>query len=215
LIFTANDLFEFAGLEQPVDKQRRLSALISTEDAPDFNPTLICGLDAAYANEGAIAVAAVWDLPTRRVVEIAEFRDKTTVDYRPGFFGFREGRLLVGALARLDSNPDVLLVDGHGIAHPRRFGLACHVGLAVDRPTIGIAKSHLYGTVEGESIVDTNGTILGKMLTRKSGRPFYVSVGHKISLDKAVQVIESCTVDNFPFPLRIAHSESVRLRGNF
>jgi deoxyribonuclease V len=175
----------------------------------------MCGLDAAYANEGAIAVAVVWDRVARRIVEIANFRDKTTVDYQPGFFGFREGRLLIGAVARLDSNPDVLLADGHGIAHPRQFGLACHVGLAVDKPTIGIAKSHFYGTVEGESIVDTNGMILGKVLTRKSGKPFYVSVGHKISLDKAVQVVESCTVDNFPFPLRIAHSEAVRLRGNF
>ena len=206
------DLFEYTGLEQAAAKQRRLSALVRTENEPDFNPTLICGLDAAYANDKAIAVAAVWDLPTRRIAEMAEFRDKTSVDYRPGFFGFREGRLLVGAIDRLVSGPDVLLVDGHGTAHPRRFGLACHVGLAVNKPTIGIAKSHLYGRIERESLVDTNGMIIGKVLTRKSERPCYVSVGHKISLNKAVEVVENCAFHNYPIPVRIAHSEAVHLR---
>jgi deoxyribonuclease V len=215
LTFSANDLFEFTGLEQAVTKQQRLSALVKTEDPPGFNPTLICGLDAAYTEDTAIAVAAVWDPATRRIVEIAEFRDKISVDYKPGFFGFREGRPLVGAVARLDSNPDVLIVDGHGMAHPRQFGLACHVGLAVNKPTIGVAKSHFYGTIEGERIFDNNGRILGKVLTKKSGRSCYVSVGHKISLDKAVQIVESCMVDKFPVPLRIAHSEVVRLRENF
>lgn len=208
-------LFEFTGLEQATAIQQRLSALVNTENEPGFNPTQICGLDSAYSNNTAIAVAVVWDLATRRIVEKAEFRSKASLDYQPGFFGFREGRLLVEAAVRLDSNPDVLLVDGHGTAHPRRFGLACHVGLAVNKPTIGVAKSHFYGRIEDDSIVDTNGTILGKVLTRKNGRPCYVSVGHKISLNKAVEIVESCAVNDSPLPLRIAHSEAVRLRETF
>lgn len=212
MISSAEDLFAFTGLVQAADMQQRLSSLVKAVNEPGFNPTLICGLDAAYANDSAVAVAAVWDLSTRRVVEIANFRDETTVDYRPGFFGFREGRLLVGVVAQLDSNPDVLLVDGHGIAHPRRFGLACHVGLALDRATIGVAKSHLYGTIEGETLVDTDRTIIiGRVMKRKSGKPYYVSVGHKISLNKAVELIQRCADSNYPVPLRIAHSEALWL----
>lgn len=207
------DLFEFTGVEHASVLQQRLSSLIKDVNEPTFNPILICGLDAAYQDDIAIAIAAVWNLETRRIVEIAEFRDKTPAEYRPGFFGFREGRLLVRAVARLNCDPDVLLVDGHGIAHPRRFGLACHVGLAMNKATIGVAKSHLYGGIEGETLVDTSGTVIGRVLTGE-GRPCFVSVGHKVSLDKAVKIVERCRGSNYPVPLRIAHCETLRLREN-
>lgn len=213
MISSTEDLFEFTGEEQAAGLQQRLSSLIKAENEPSFNPTLICALDVAYANDIAVAVAAVWDNEARRIVEIDDFRDKPSVDYQPGFFGFREGGLLVRVVGRLDSEPDVLLVDGHGIAHPRRFGLACHVGLTLNKPTIGVAKSHLCGTVEGETLVDASGTIIGRVLRRRSGRPYYVSVGHKVSLDKAVEIVERCADRNYPVPLRIAHCEASRLRG--
>ena len=98
------------------------------------------------------------------------------------------------------------------MAHPRRFGLACHVGLAINKPTIGVAKSHLFGTIEGQNIVGANGAILGRLLKEEKRKPSYVSVGHRITLDKAVQIVRSCALDNYPVPLRIAHNEAVRLK---
>ncbi len=206
------NIFEFTSIEQAEDKQRKLSTLVKSENEPDFNPTLICGLDAAYLNHKAVAVAAVWDLETHETPQIAAFRDRVLLDYIPGFLGFREGGLLAGAVDLLHETPDVFLVDGHGRAHSRRFGLACHLGLAIDKPTIGIAKSHLYGSADGEMIVDSNGEILGTVLTNKPGKAYYISIGHKISIDYATELVRRCAVDNYLIPLKIAHSEAVRLR---
>ena len=208
------DIFEFVSAEQAEDKQRKLSRLVKNENESGFNPILICGLDATYHNHEAAAVAAVWNLKTRQTVEIAAFRDRVSLDYLPGFLGFREGRLLAGAIAQLHAQPGVFFVDGHGRAHPRRFGLACHLGLAIDKPTIGIAKSHLYGSTDGEKIVDSHGEILGRILADKPGKAYYVSIGHKMNLDCATELVRKCAVNNYPLPLRIAHSEAVRLREN-
>lgn len=214
MTFDKTDLFEFIGIEQAANKQQRLAALITTETGLDFDPALVCGLDAAYTTDMGVAVAVVWDVVSRNIVETAEYHGKVSIEYQPGLFGFREGSLLVKAVARLKSNPDVFLTDGHGIAHPRRFGLACHLGLAIDRPSIGVAKSRLYGTLRGENLVDTCNTVIGKLLIGKGGKKCYVSAGHKISLNKAVETVKGCAVDNYPVPLRIAHSEAVRLRGD-
>ena len=206
------NIFEFTRIEQAKDKQQKLSNLVKCENEPGFNPILICGLDAAYTNHKAVAVAAVWNLETHENTEVSTFRDRVSLDYIPGFLGFREGRHLAGAIDLLHTTPDVFLVDGHGRAHPRRFGLACHLGLAIDKPTIGIAKSHFYGSIDRERIVDSSGEILGKVLTDKPGKPCYVSIGHKMNIDYATEVVRKCAVNNYPVPLKIAHSEAVRLR---
>ena len=206
------NIFEFISIEQAQDKQRELSSLIKSENKPGFNPTLICGLDAAYLDHKAVAVAAVWDLETQETVEAAAFHDRVSLDYIPGFLGFREGKLLAGAINLLQVTPDVFLVDGHGRAHPRRFGLACHLGLAIDKPTIGIAKSHFYGNIDGERIIDSNGEILGKVLTDNPGKAYYISIGHKMNIDYATELVRKCAVNNYPLPLRIAHSETLRLK---
>jgi deoxyribonuclease V len=206
------NIFEFIGIERAEDKQRKLSSLVKSENELGFNPTLICGLDAAYLTHKAVAVAAVWDLETRETIEEAAFRGQVSLDYLPGFLGFREGRLLVGAIDLLQAKPDVFLVDGHGRAHPRRFGLACHLGLAIDKPTVGIAKSCFYGSIDGERIVDSNGEILGTVLPGKQGKAYYISIGHKMNIDYAAELVRKCAVNNYPVPLRIAHSETVRLR---
>ena len=212
MISNGQGLFEFSGIDQATDQQKKLATLVNAEDEPNFNPILVCGLDASYSNDRAIAVAATWSLVTRKLVEMAEYRDSISTNYMPGFFGFREGKLLVGAVSRLGSNPDVFLADGHGKAHPRRFGLACHVGLEINKPTIGVGKKHFYGTIQKQYILDTDGAILGKTLTGKNDKTRFVSVGHKISLDKAVHIVESCADDDDPIPLRIAHREANRLR---
>jgi len=102
----------------------------------------------------------------------------------------------------------VCLVDAHGIAHPRRFGLACYVGLALNRPTIGVAKSLLYGQVEGSRVIDReDGRILAELVKTPGGKTIYVSVGHKISLEDAVLIVKHCMGSGGPVPIRLAHDE--------
>ncbi|HZY46343.1 MAG TPA: endonuclease V, partial [Candidatus Bathyarchaeia archaeon] len=128
----------------------------------------------------------------------------------PGFLGFREGKLLAGAIDRLHVRPDVFLVDGHGKAHPRRFGLACHLGLAISRPTIGVAKSHFYGNIDGETIFDLTGEVIGVIASTNLAKRYFVSIGNNIGLDDAKELVQRCTVNNYIAPLRAAHSEAVR-----
>src|SRR5207253_9493268 len=95
----------------------------------------------------------------------------------------------VNIAERIRQKPDVFLVDGQGVAHPRRFGLACHVGLVLDRPTIGVAKSRLYGTSNDNKMLDPEAMVLGRLLTTRN-RKYYVTVGNRISLETASNVVE-------------------------
>jgi len=134
--------------------------------------------------------------------------------YVPGYLGFREVPALAAAWARLDPKPDVVLVDGQGLAHPRGLGLACHLGLVLDVPTIGVAKSLLVG--EGEPGPDPGDTtrILWKgravgcaLRTRRGARPLYVSVGHRVSLETAVAIVRAAFDSRrLPAPIRAAHA---------
>ena len=100
------------------------------------------------------------------------------------------------------------LVDAHGVAHPRRFGLACFVGLALDKPTIGVAKSLLYGRIEKDTVIDGDGSPIAVTLKLpESGKTIYVSVGHKISLKDAVRIVKYCLTPQGPVPIRLAHEE--------
>jgi len=181
-------------------------------DDHGFKPRLICGLDVAYDGESAFVAAVVWDAEQKKFVEKAGEKEMAKQDYIPGFLGFREGPLLVSIARKLQLTPDVFFVDGQGVAHPRRFGLASHFGLAVERPTVGVAKSLLYGKSQGESIVDPQGRDIGRIITVDSGKKFYVSVGHRISLETAVRLTGDSTVNNHPLPLRQAHLDSVRMK---
>ena len=122
---------------------------------------------------------------------------------------------MLGALAMLSIRPDAILVDGHGVAHPRRFGLACHVGLLTDTPTIGCAKSILCGRPEGgpepqpgsqAPLVDRGEPVGAAVRTRAAANPIYVSVGHRVSLERAVELTLACCKGyRMPEPTRLAH----------
>lgn len=134
------------------------------------------------------------------------------MDYVPGFLGFREGPLLAGIATELEIVPDVFLIDGHGLAHPRRFGVACHMGLAIDRPTIGVAKSLLYGRIHKGKILAGEDNTVGRTLTTARERKYYVSIGHRISLPTAYRIVRRSIVDGFSAPLRVAHLNSISLK---
>jgi deoxyribonuclease V len=182
----------------------------------DIKPCLVAGIDISSPNAEGVAQGAVVVLryPELGIVEIEVAEDEIRFPYIPGLLSFREIPLILAACEKLYNTPDLILVDGQGIAHPRRFGLASHLGLFLDLPTIGCAKSILCGRHQavGEEagfhaeLLD-NGEIIGAALRTKSGvRPIYVSVGHKTNLTSALQwVLGCCRGYRIPEPTRLAH----------
>lgn len=207
----SEELFQFVDRDHAASVQRDLSTGVKQIDDPDFEPRFLCGMDVAYDGNNAFVAAAVWDASNSKIVETAAMVNRVTTGYVPGFLGFREGPSLVRIAEKLRVGPDVFLIDGQGVAHPRKFGLACHVGLALDKPTIGVAKSRLYGRTDRSKILDPEGGVIGRILTAGT-RKFYVSVGHRISLETASDLVEKSIVNGHPSPLRQAHLESIRAK---
>jgi len=195
--------------------QAELAARVSTVDG-FARYDLVGGVDVAVARgrDGGRAAVVAWRRAEAELVECHAVRASVTFPYIPGLLAFRELPVLEPALAALESEPDVLLVDGHGIAHPRRFGIASHLGVLLDRPTIGVAKSRLYGqeTEPGDEfgartpLVAEDGEVIGmRVRTRPGSAPVYVSVGHRVSLATAVEVVLACCRGHrLPEPIRLA-----------
>jgi len=195
--------------------QSSLARRVVTEDSV-INPRLIAGIDISSPDAQGVArgAAIVLRYPEFGIIEAKEAHSKIRFPYVPGLLSFRESPLILAACERLCNVPDLVLVDGQGIAHPRRFGLAAHVGLLLDLPTVGCAKSILCGQHQsvGEEagshaeLLD-KGELIGAALRTKSGvKPIYVSVGHKISLASALQwVMKCCRGYRLPEPTRLAH----------
>jgi deoxyribonuclease V len=181
-----------------------------------INPSLVAGIDISAPDAQGVARGAVVILryPELSIVEVEIAQGELTLPYIPGLLSFRETPLILAACVKLNNVPDLLLIDGQGIAHPRRFGLASHVGLFLDLPTIGCAKSILCGQHQpvGEDVGShaellDNGELIGAVLRTKARvRPIYVSVGHKIDLASALQlVMKCCRGYRLPEPTRLAH----------
>ncbi len=175
----------------------------------------VAGVDVGFEDGGRTTRAAVVLLgfPDLRPVEQRVARVPTAFPYVPGLLAFRELPALLAALALLDGRPDLILCDGHGRIHPRRFGLACHLGLAVELPTIGVGKSHFLGVYHppGEARGDWNpitdhDEVIGAIVrTRPAVQPIYVSIGHRVSLESAVAYTLRCTTRyRLPEPTRLA-----------
>jgi deoxyribonuclease V len=195
--------------------QLSLAKKVVTEDGV-VNPRIIAGIDISAPDARGVARGAVVVLryPEFGIVEVKVVEDKIMFPYIPGLLSFRESPLLLAACEELCNVPDLVLIDGQGIAHPRRFGLASHVGLFLDLPTIGCAKSILCGQHQpvGEEAgshaeLFDNGELIGAALRTKSGvKPIYVSVGHRINLASALQwVMNCCRGYRIPEPTRLAH----------
>lgn len=183
----------------------------------------VAGADCAFIlnDSRIIACWVVWDMRTQRLIETIHEVRPVAFPYVPGLLSFREAPALLAAASRLRSEPDVFLLDGHGLAHPRRFGLACHVGLLLDRPTLGCAKSVLCGDSKPpaddrgarEPLVDRDDVVGMAVRTRSGVKPVYVSIGHRVRLGDAVRVVLSCcTRYRLPEPTRLAHQVVTRLR---
>lgn len=176
----------------------------------------VAGIDVGFEENGAVSRAAVVVLsfPGLKWIESAVARKPTDFPYIPGLLSFREAPAVLKALEQLKVLPDLLICDGQGIAHPRRFGLASHLGLICDLPSIGVAKSRLIGehaplgTARGERqfLYDEDEVIGAALRTRHNTRPVYVSIGHRVSLESAIRYTLACAPRfRLPEPTRQAH----------
>jgi deoxyribonuclease V len=200
--------------------QQQLSSDVTIADGPGLEEIrLIAGFDNGYVKQpdGHVAYAAVvvFTFPELVPVETAIGEAPVVFPYVPGFLTFREGPAILDALAKLASEPDVLLLDGQGYAHPRRMGLATHMGVVLDWPTIGCAKTRLVGTYEEPAdeagaispLIDREEIVGAAVRTRPGHSPLFVSPGHKLDVERAVQITLACCRDgNFlPVPTQAAH----------
>ncbi len=176
--------------------QAELRQRLVLADCPP--PSLAAGLDVSYdRNSDRIAAAAVVvDVATLEIRETAIVHGEVSFPYIPGFLAFREVPILLAALERLAVRPDVLVCDGYGIAHPRRFGLACHIGVLTDLPSFGVAKTPFRATAAAPgrqrgawSPLTEDDEVLGRAVRTQTGvKPVFVSVGHRIALDRATDL---------------------------
>jgi deoxyribonuclease V len=181
----------------------------------------VAGADVSTQGEWAYATVAVLDFPGLSVVEVRGFEAPLSFPYVPGLLAFREIPSVVGALKKVETPVDAVIFDAQGLAHPRRMGLASHLGLFLEVPSVGCAKSRLVGRHEevgeekgsGADLVD-RGEVVGKVVrTRDRVAPVYVSVGNGIDLGSAVElVLACCTRYRLPEPTRHAHNAANRLR---
>jgi deoxyribonuclease V len=194
--------------KEAVGLQRKLSKQVVP--ANDFGEIrFVAGADIALdpnTNTGYAGII-VYSFPELEEVERRSAKGKLRFPYVPGLLSFREGPLLLDVMERLRKEPDLFLFDAQGIAHPRRFGLASHLSVLLDKPGIGVAKSRLCGTHREPAnrvgawskLHDGNETIGAVLRTRKNVKPIFVSVGHRVTLDMAVELTLACT-DGFRIP---------------
>lgn len=200
-------------------KQRQWAGQVREETLPGI-PQTLAAVDVHLGADHAIAVAALVAFPVLTPIMVVSADGPLAYPYVPGLLSWREASTAVAALKQLPEAPDVLIADGHGRAHPRRFGLACHLGLITDLPTIGCAKSLLVGRYEmladaagSVAPLMDHGEVIGMALRTRAGiAPVFVSVGHRITLDAAVAIVrQAATRTKLPEPSRLAHREAQRL----
>lgn len=177
------------------------------------NIIYICGVDVAYRNNIAYCSAVMMNKHSMDIMESTSTTSNIKHPYVSGFLMLREADPIINTLKLLENPFDLLLVDGHGFLHPRHCGLASYVGVIIDRSTIGVAKNPLCGIVKENNFIEINGVISGFRMVKKSKKPIFISVGHKINLINAIRIVEQLVkpAERIPEPLRLAHIRSKTL----
>jgi deoxyribonuclease V len=199
--------------EEAVALQKKWAALVTTEDQLPDPIKIVAGIDVAYNGDQAFAAVVLIEADTGKVQQVVSANTPVQFPYVPGLLSFREVPAIMLALEKVPVRPDLVLCDGQGIAHPRRFGIACHIGVLYDVPTIGCAKSRLTGYAKEPA--PTKGSysdliykreVIGAVLrTRDNVNPLYISPGNRVSLPTAIHwVLKLTTRYRLPEPTRLA-----------
>lgn len=208
---------------QAISLQKQLAGQVRL--APMANlPRIVAGLDCAFSRDKKriAAVVVVMQIEDFQVLETAEAVMEVKFPYVPGLLSFREAPVCLAAMEKLQTPPDAVLVDGQGIAHPRRLGLASHLGLFLDTPTIGCAKSRLIGDYQDppkekgaySPLMDKDQRIGSVLRTRHNVKPLFISPGHKITHEQAIEIVMACcTRYRLPEPTRLAHQWVTTIKG--
>jgi deoxyribonuclease V len=202
-----------ATVAEAVAVQERLRTRVDLADSGPDEVTYVAGLDVGYAGDDVTGAVVVLRADTLEIVESAVTRERARFPYVPGLFAFREAPPLLAALAKLSITPELLVCDGYGLAHPRRFGLACHLGVLTGLPALGVAKSVFVGRHEPPALargswtpITLDGDVVGRALRTRAGvNPVYVSQGHRVSLATAcAHVLRLTSAFRLPEPIRQA-----------
>ena len=173
-------------------------------------------MDGSYFGEVGIGTITIFDCDSLEILETQVATCPVHIPYVPTLLSFREIPPAMAGIRKLKVQPDVFLVDAHGWAQPYRCGFASHLGLAIDKPTIGAAKSRLIGDYvekDGRMLLVDKGEVIGEVVTTKQGaKPVYVSVGHRVSLETAVAIVKHCSKGRIPEPLLQAHKLATKER---
>ncbi len=193
--------------------QNEMAKKVISEHTQNKEIIYICGVDVAYRNNIAYCSAVLMNKNTMEIKESVNLTLNVKHPYVPSFLMLRESEVIINILKPLKNRFDLLLVDGHGVLHPRKCGLASYIGILIDRPTIGVAKRILCGTVRANHFIDIDGVISGFKMIKEKRKPIYISVGHKINLINAIIIIEQLVrpKERIPEPLRLADINSKAL----
>ncbi|MCM8818906.1 MAG: endonuclease V [Candidatus Omnitrophica bacterium] len=182
------------------------------------NIKIICGIDSFYKEEWIFTAGAICRFPELEVIEVVKVKGKQKFPYIPGLLAFREGENIINLIEKIEKDVDCFILNGHGIAHPKKFGLASHIGVLIEKPTIGCAKRLLYGNyseppifpLSSTFIKDSEGEIIGHALRNYNGSIIFISPGHLIDLKDSLNIIIKCMKEKYslPYPLYLAHKNS-------
>ena len=202
----------FSIYSDAISDQLRIAKKVISRNILPKKISTVCGVDVAYSNNTAYCSAVIVDKNTLKKVKHVNKILKVKHRYISGLFMLRESEPIFSTLKLLNHKFDILLVDAHGKLHPRKCGLACYVGVNLNKPVIGVAKSLLCGNEQGNDVI-LDGKIIGNVI-KTGNKKIYVSVGHKINQKTAVKIVRELIKDGewYPLPLKLAHIDSKKLK---
>ena len=197
-----------------VNLQKEIAKKVIDYDCLNNEINNICGIDVAYKNNIAFCSALIVNKRTLEIIESINHKSIVNYPYIPGLLILRESESILSVLKLIKNSYDILLIDAHGVLHPRKCGLACYIGVIIDKPTIGVAKNLLCGHIMKDNYIEYNGEILGYRIKKINKKDIYVSIGHKIGLATATNIVMDLIKDNerLPEPLRLADINSKKYK---
>jgi deoxyribonuclease V len=200
--------------------QREIAKYVIKEDNIHDNLQYVAGVDVAYTEKRSIGAAIVMDYNSLSILESKTSNLDTKFPYISTLLAFRETPPMISAIKRLHIRPEIFLIDGHGLMHPRRIGLASHLGVVLNKPTIGVAKTPLIGRPckpkiqkEWTPIMDNDEVVGAELISKRGVKPIYISIGHMTSLSRAIEIVSHCISHyRIPEPLRQAHIKALETK---